>query len=746
MAILRRSARSKARQTTLQFSPLSSSSPAKQSYSPSVQGRLAAVRYGGAKVNARATAERHAQIQDQDLPGEEFSLPTPEPSSQVLERDRNGGVEDQDEIEVRGEQQAKVAGSDLAEDSEGDDDLVSPAHKRRKMFDGRDMPAPLKSSPPPRRSSRLVSRSSPLPTLEDMATFATPARSSPLAKRATRLRQKQQQRSSPPTRLGRSPSVQTLDSVEIPSPSARGSLHLSDLGSAETSDDDDKILATQAPRRRRSGVAKDPFIVNDDEIQYISDDEVPEAWVPKIRKKNTRDDFVVEDEDVEYVTSDEDEIPPAKRIEKSDKHASARKLKKDSQRRRRQEQDELEDDLQNLQDSDNELSAPKTRTRGGPVTTQRDQAKEHLELLRRRRAGEKVPRVVDSDDEDEEMQDLDLGLIGHPDSDDREGSVHSSTDTDIEDNQVQLQEEDEDDFVVEDTVGRHGRPNSAIPLQFTSFASAKPRELFIHIIEWLVKNKIAPAFSRQDELYDLAFNRIDDQVKAQAGSRLISAAWGTEFKRAILARPNMKVSIMGGTDEENERNCDACNRTKHPARYEFVFSGQPYYKKTLEPLDHSDDEGEESDHNDFDRDEEGHSLPSATHRFYLGRFCAANADMGHKLTHWKYHLNANLLGYLEEQGVLSSDAILAREKLNKKKREKEAENIVDSMQETGMIADLWADFENNLNDARLGMEDFDRKGGRSKGRIGAIRSTVDGVRREWDKDRYRVTRAPSESD
>lgn len=114
--------------------------------------------------------------------------------------------------------------------------------------------------------------------------------------------------------------------------------------------------------------------------------------------------------------------------------------------------------------------------------------------------------------------------------------------------------------------------------------------------------------------------------------------------------------------------------------------------------------------------------------------------MGHKLTHWKYHLNDNLMTYLEQQGVLSSDAILAREKLNKKKREKEAENIVDSMQETGMITDLWADFENNLNDARLGMEDFDKRGGRSRGRVGAIRTTGNGTRREWDQDRYRVSR------
>lgn len=274
------------------------------------------------------------------------------------------------------------------DDDDDDDDLISPVHKRRKVSDGNEgSPIPTKSSPPPRRSNRLGSRSSPLPTFEDMGTFATPARSSPLAKRSTRLRRKQP--SSPAARISRSPSVQTVVSVEIPSPSPRRCSQLSDLGSAETSDEDDKILATQpAPRRRQSRGVKDPFIVNNGGPQYVSDDETPRAWAPR-KRKGARDDFVVNDEDVEYISSDEDEAAPqVQPIEKSDRHSSARKAKGASRRRRREEeQDELDDDLQNLQDSDDEPSATKTRTRGGPVTTKRDQAKEHLELLRRRRAG-----------------------------------------------------------------------------------------------------------------------------------------------------------------------------------------------------------------------------------------------------------------------------------------------------------------------------------------------------------------------
>jgi hypothetical protein len=159
-------------------------------------------------------------------------------------------------------------------------------------------------------------------------------------------------------------------------------------------------------------------------------------------------------------------------------------------------------------------------------------------------------------------------------------------------------------------------------------------------------------------------------------------------------------------------------------------------------VDNSDEDEENYGDDDDDgasRDENGHLLPRENRRFYLGRFCAANAEMGHKLTHWKYHLNESVMAYLEEQGVLSAEAIIARDKLSNKKREKEAETIVDTMQQTGVIAEFWAEFENDLNDARLGMEDYDKKGGRSKGRVGAVRAKGNGTIREWAGDKYRVT-------
>ena len=56
------------------------------------------------------------------------------------------------------------------------------------------------------------------------------------------------------------------------------------------------------------------------------------------------------------------------------------------------------------------------------------------------------------------------------------------------------------------------------------------------------------------------------------------------------------------------------------------------------------------------------------------------------------------------------------------------------------MTELWAEFQNNLNDARIGMEGYDKKGGRSKGRLGAIRQTKDGLVHEWDKDKFRISK------
>lgn len=520
----------------------------------------------------------------------------------------------------------------------------------------------------------------------------------------------------------------------------------SELGEPETTGDEDAVLVTKPIQRRRQRMqaAEDPFVVDDDRVEYISSGEEPGPRARAKPRMPAGDDWLAADDEIDYVTSDdEDDALRTSRRKKAKKFRS--------RRRSRHEQEELEDDLADLRDSDHseDASTKTPRTRGGPVTTERDKAKQHFVLLKRRRAGEKVPRVLDSDeDEVEELEPVDIDNIGNDDG--LIGAPHEISDDDssalAEDAEEELAE---DDFVVDDVSSRRlGLPHPDIPLEFTSYASAKPRDLFIHVIEWLVKNRIAPAFSRDDPIYKLALSKVSDQVTAQAGSRLISAAWNADFKYAILARPDIKMTYLDNLEDDDDgiRTCDACNRTNHPARYDFVLTGEAYRKRDLEPV--NDDSDDEEDEGRQDYDEAGHLLPSQSTHFYLGRFCAANAEMGHKLIHWQYHLNQSLLAYLGEQGVLSPEATLARDKLNRKKREREAEAVVDSMQETGVIQELWRGFQSDLDDARLGMEDFEKRGKRGQGRIGSIRSTGnDGLIREWNNDKVKIVgRTESDDD
>jgi hypothetical protein len=695
-----RSLRAKAKQTRLAFSPLPSSSPAKHTYSSSVQDRLANVRYTGSRNRVPSSPPQPDVKQE--------SLPTPEPSSQLAPRSSRSRPTAA-AATTTPDKKHSIPYEVTASPSDADDldDVAITSTKRRRLARQADL---QEQDTPTRKSTRLVRRSSPL------------------------------QRQSSPSEDG-----SFNDEAEIPSSTKT----ISELGEPESTGDEDDVLVTKPIQKRgqRKKTVEDPFVVDDDWVEYISSDKEPALRSRTKSQKATRDDWLAEDDEIEYISSDEEALAPSSSRKKS--KAQRAKIQR---RKSRQEQEELEDDLADLRDSDHsDDGEDKKRTRGGPVTTQRDKARQHFELLKRRRAGEKVPQVLDSDEEedDEEPEPVDIDYIGRGEG--LIGAPHEiSDDSSAEPEPTKEgQQQDEDDFVVDDVSSRRlGLPHPDIPLEFTSYASAKPKDLFIHVIEWLVKNRIAPAFSRDDPIYKLALSKVSDQVTAQAGSRLISSAWNAEFKYAILARPNIEMTYLGdfADDDDDIPTCDACNRTNHPARFDFVLTGEAYRKRDLEPV--ADDSDDEDNDGQRSLDEAGHTLPSKDTHFYLGRYCAANAEMGHKLVHWQYHLNQNLLHYLEEQGVLSVEATLARDKMNRKKREKEAEAIVDSMEETGVIQSLWRDFQSDLDDARLGMEDFEKKGKRGQGRIGTVRSSGnDGLIREWNNDRMTIVgRAGSDDD
>ena len=74
--------------------------------------------------------------------------------------------------------------------------------------------------------------------------------------------------------------------------------------------------------------------------------------------------------------------------------------------------------------------------------------------------------------------------------------------------------------------------------------------------------------------------------------------------------------------------------------------------------------------------------------------------MAHALRHWRYSLNQTVLQWLANDGHLTPAKILERDRLRQKKRQKEANRIVDQMVETGVMKELYRQFKENLEAAR----------------------------------------------
>lgn len=119
----------------------------------------------------------------------------------------------------------------------------------------------------------------------------------------------------------------------------------------------------------------------------------------------------------------------------------------------------------------------------------------------------------------------------------------------------------------------------------------------------MVQKKINPAFAMTDDVYRIAFQRLDDFVTGMGGSKFQSSAWTPRFLTSLRTRPIIQNDRFINNGFEHG-HCDACNRSGHPATWEVRFSGNTYDRKTLE--EDSDDES----------DEEG---PSSEPTYYLGK-------------------------------------------------------------------------------------------------------------------------------
>ncbi|KAF4158689.1 hypothetical protein CNMCM6936_002747 [Aspergillus lentulus] len=460
-----------------------------------------------------------------------------------------------------------------------------------------------------------------------------------------------------------------------------------------------KYMRLRSGKRKRSPSLSKSSKTSANERQVLVSDESDEDMVIQPRRRLRRGAADARPIVVEEDSEDSDEpirSSPMKRRKRNINSDAPETPRRNSD----QERLDLEEDLEVLQDS----VVKNTRTRGRLANSARAQQQRHLEALRRRRAGGK--------EEDEAALEPDSDAE-HPDEADPDDEPESEAGSQVHQRQFRRQEESdvessiaededldqyEDDFVLEDDNAELGVPSSLedLPFEFSRHAYKQLKEYFQDAVEWMVNNKINPAFPRSDPLYEVAFMKLEDEVKGRTGSQLVSSVWNVKFRRALLARPHVETTLYPITDNHP---CDACNRSKHPASFDMKLYGKAYSLETLEPL--SDDDSDEDDEEEGpERDRDGYSLPEEDTRFYLGRHCKNKASLAHTLTHWRFHLNEWVVDYLERMGYLEDDKVLERSHWSHKQRARYASEVMGSMVDSGEVKKLWRDFHITLKSAR----------------------------------------------
>ncbi len=266
--------------------------------------------------------------------------------------------------------------------------------------------------------------------------------------------------------------------------------------------------------------------------------------------------------------------------------------------------DDLQGELEDLQETVTPLR--NTRTRGGNIVSERSKRQEKLEELRRRRAGirEESQEGDDLGEQDDDSQD-----------ETNEVELSGSEPTDCATHREDWNEFEEDFLASEDENVGVDLGRAGVPLEFTYHANKKPFEYFKTEIEWMVHNKLNPAFDRYDEMYQFSHSKLDREVEAFAGSKFSSSVWGENFSKALQALPDLsRVDVPTML----EHKCDACRRSNHPPKHKLTFSGKSYNRDTLETIE-QDDEDEDEDDNSEDSDDKSSSTQEGQ-TFFVGRF------------------------------------------------------------------------------------------------------------------------------
>lgn len=335
------------------------------------------------------------------------------------------------------------------------------------------------------------------------------------------------------------PHVRGRKKMVIPDDSEESAVEAA--GGQDDSDDSDPALPPLLAIRSSQSVStrlKRTVIDDDDEEDEEDSDDAP--IVPSSSRRRRRPATVDLDD------SDDSVVSPAKRRKVVHEPSSSSSKPPSSSRLVRREVPQSS-------------SLPKRKGH-------RSDKEKMRELLNRRRAGEKIDKLTSSESSgDDEAR----GIYDTDSEDDFEQlKEFEDEESDVEpvqpvakskkvptkpaqkarngDEVVDLEEEDDDDFVVEDDDAPLGVPaDLSIPLEFTAQAHKPLKEQFPYVIEWLVHNRINPAFERKDPVYNNAWRKLDDEVHGLANSKFTSSAWKPDFHRTLRARPTMEAYETG---------------------------------------------------------------------------------------------------------------------------------------------------------------------------------------------------------
>ena len=268
------------------------------------------------------------------------------------------------------------------------------------------------------------------------------------------------------------------------------------------------------------------------------------------------------------------------------------------------------------------------RTRGRTVDTKRQAAQRQLDILRARRAGQQTspPHSERRPSRAQVIHDTESESVVEEESDEEDPEADEAIRQTLRDDN----DEYDDDFVDDDADDPLGAPFGLddIPLEFTRHAHKKAKEHFKDAVEWMIQNKLNPAFSRDDPVYRVAFYKLEDEVKGYAGSKFVSAAWAGDFARALKARPEYNDVAVPVAPFDYE-HCHACNRTNHPAKFMITFGGKPYHPDTLEVLSDDDDDEDDGrpDGDKRSRDARGNPIPPVDKEYYVGRYVVFHTSL-----------------------------------------------------------------------------------------------------------------------